>query len=173
MNKRFLEKDIVKIRQLRNEGKTIKDIADSFKTATSSIYYWISEESRKKQLDADKRYYKKHQKERIKYSRIYRKKNKKILTIKDKKKYQERKYRVLYHYSNGKLICSCCKETIYGFLTLEHPNNDGAKHRKEIGGSFAMYKWIIKNNFPKGFQVLCMNCNAAKSWYGKCPHKRY
>ena len=22
--------------------------------------------------------------------------------------------------------------------------------------------WIIKNNFPKGFQVLCHNCNYAK-----------
>jgi len=34
--------------------------------------------------------------------------------------------------------------------------------------------WIRKNNFPKGFQVLCMNCNWGKghSKDNKCPHER-
>ena len=32
--------------------------------------------------------------------------------------------------------------------------------------------WMIKNNFPKGFQVLCHNCNLAKGFYGKCPHEK-
>ena len=34
--------------------------------------------------------------------------------------------------------------------------------------------WIIKNNFPKGFQVLCSNCNFAKGLKknnNKCPMK--
>jgi len=33
-------------------------------------------------------------------------------------------------------------------------------------------KWIIKNDFPKYFQILCHNCNAAKAYprnKGKCP----
>ena len=30
----------------------------------------------------------------------------------------------------------------------------------------------IKNNFPKGFQILCHNCNIAKGHYGKCPHEK-
>ena len=25
-----------------------------------------------------------------------------------------------------------------------------------------LHKWIIENNFPKGFQILCHNCNYAK-----------
>ena len=35
-----------------------------------------------------------------------------------------------------------------------------------------LLKWIIKNNFPKGFQILCHNCNSAKAVYGKCPHEK-
>ena len=172
MKKRFLENDIKKIRQLRNEEKTIQEIANIFHCATSSIYYHTSDESKRKQLESDKRYYKKHQKERIKYSKKYRKKFKHKIAIKDKKERQDKKYKVLYHYSNTKLICACCNESIYEFLTLDHPNNDGAKHRKQIGGSFAIYNWLIKNNYPKGFRVLCMNCNAARGWYGKCPHEK-
>ena len=32
--------------------------------------------------------------------------------------------------------------------------------------------WIIKNNFPEGFKILCHNCNNAKGFYGKCPHQK-
>lgn len=34
--------------------------------------------------------------------------------------------------------------------------------------------WIRKNNFPKGFQILCMNCNWGKgnSKDNKCPHEK-
>jgi len=30
--------------------------------------------------------------------------------------------------------------------------------------------WLRKYNYPKGFQVLCHNCNMAKR-FGVCPHK--
>jgi hypothetical protein len=33
------------------------------------------------------------------------------------------------------------------------------------------YRWLITNNFPDDFQILCHNCNYAKS-HGGCPHKR-
>lgn len=68
--------------------------------------------------------------------------------------------------------CKCCGEEKIEFLTIDHINNDGAKHRKEIGGSSKILNWIIKNNFPKDFQILCFNCNLAKSIYGICPHKK-
>ncbi len=32
-------------------------------------------------------------------------------------------------------------------------------------------QWLITNNFPKGFQILCWNCNYAKGVFGECPHK--
>jgi len=77
---------------------------------------------------------------------------------------------VFVHY--GK-FCACCKCTESVFLTLDHVNNDGAKHRKEIGtGNQALYRWVIKNNFPDSIQVLCFNCNCGKAKNkGICPHK--
>lgn len=74
----------------------------------------------------------------------------------------------------GGYICACCKETTQKFLTIDHVNNDGAKHRKEIGyrGGIGIYLWIYKNAFPPGFQVLCFNCNHGKQLNGGiCPHK--
>lgn len=67
--------------------------------------------------------------------------------------------------------CVCCGEDESVFLVLDHINNDGAAHRKEIGKGGSMYRWIKRNGFPKDlFQILCWNCNAAKSILGRCPH---
>src|SRR5262249_5201946 len=80
----------------------------------------------------------------------------------------------LEHYSNGLLECACCGETEYGFLTLDHPNNDGNIERKEITDkSMGMSWWAIKQNFKPELQVLCMNCNWGRMMNdGKwCPHQ--
>lgn len=79
----------------------------------------------------------------------------------------ERKIRVLSHYSpHG--IPECCnpfgehKEpyTTLEALSIDHINNDGGRHKKEIKKN--LYGWLIKNNFPDGFQTLCMNCQFIK-----------
>lgn len=68
--------------------------------------------------------------------------------------------------------CECCEETAFEFLTIDHINKDGAKHRKQIGRS-KLYRWLVKNNYPKdNFRLLCMNCNFAQGIYGYCPHKK-
>ena len=36
---------------------------------------------------------------------------------------------VIDHYSNGKNCCACCNEKIYEFLTIDHLNGGGTKHR--------------------------------------------
>lgn len=55
-------------------------------------------------------------------------------------------------------------------LTIDHIDNDGGKHRREIK-SLYIYPWIKKNNFPAGFQVLCFSCNHGKQLNGgtRCP----
>jgi len=88
---------------------------------------------------------------------------------KTKQKEQERRRRVVQHYG-GK--CACCGEATYEFLAIDHINGGGNKHRKEVGGGSLMVKWIIKNNFPPLFQILCHNCNNAKAYYGYCPHHK-
>lgn len=74
------------------------------------------------------------------------------------------KDRVLRHYSGGESPkCSQCPVTDPGCMTLDHIENDGSEHRKELGFSGnSFYLWIVKNGFPAGFQVLCMNCNYLK-----------
>jgi hypothetical protein len=87
-----------------------------------------------------------------------------------KRKILENRRLVLNHYG---AFCHCpgCLITEEKFLSLDHIEGGGNKHRREVGGSGApMYRWIIKNNFPPIFQVLCHNCNCAKGFYGKCPH---
>jgi RecB family exonuclease len=75
--------------------------------------------------------------------------------------------RVLDHYGR---ICACCGETREAFLAIDHVDNDGAEHRRKIGGGGnAIYLWLEKNGFPDRFQTLCQNCNWAKS-RGGCPH---
>jgi len=67
--------------------------------------------------------------------------------------------------------CACCGETEMQFLTIDHINNDGAEHKRSLGG-VDLYTWIIRNNYPKTLQCLCYNCNCAKGHYGSCPHKK-
>jgi len=69
--------------------------------------------------------------------------------------------------------CACCGEKTLEFLAIDHINGSGKKHRKELRATGTnLNSWLKKNNFPKGYQILCHNCNLAKGFYGKCPHKR-
>ncbi|MDP3891935.1 hypothetical protein [Nocardioides sp.] len=75
---------------------------------------------------------------------------------------------VLSHYGG---ICVCCGESRYEFLSMDHPNNDGAQHRRDITGP-NFRRWLKRNNFPPGFRVLCINCNFSRGRYGYCPHEK-
>jgi hypothetical protein len=70
----------------------------------------------------------------------------------------------------GGPLCKCCGETIMDFLTIDHINNNGYEHRKKIGGGSKFYYWLRKNKYPKGYRVLCMNCNFGRRTTGNCPH---
>jgi len=73
------------------------------------------------------------------------------------------KMKVLSHYSNNNVVCSICGESRIECLSIDHTSGGGNNHRKAIGtlgGSF--YRWLVKNNFPQGYQVLCMNCQWCK-----------
>lgn len=68
-------------------------------------------------------------------------------------------------------ICVCCKETRIEFLSIDHINQIGWKNRKSIDGGYGLYCKLKRENFPPGYQVLCRNCNGAKSEYWACPHQ--
>ena len=89
------------------------------------------------------------------------------------------KKEIFEHYGGTPPKCACCGETITGFLTLDHINGGGTKHKPNVmkikgGGndSLKYYNWIIDNKFPAIYQILCMNCNWGRRLDGICPHKK-
>lgn len=88
---------------------------------------------------------------------------------------QRLKREVLNAYSGGNPKCSCCGESHIEFLAIDHVEGGGSKHRKSLkpGGLLGtgFYQWLKRNNFPKGFRVLCHNCNHSFGAYGYCPHQ--
>lgn len=90
----------------------------------------------------------------------------------ERKEYANLKQTVVLGYG-GK--CECCGETIPEFLTIDHKNNNGAKHRASGGAIGAkLYRFLIKNNFPRDeYQLLCFNCNCGRQVNGgTCPHRQ-
>jgi hypothetical protein len=88
-------------------------------------------------------------------------------------RYRKLRVKVLSAYCNGEPFCRCCGEKHFEFLSLDHVNDDGAAHRREIATAYdnrAVYQWAVKNGYPDTLQVLCYNCNRAKHIYGECPH---
>lgn len=97
----------------------------------------------------------------------------KSLVNRRKKNNDIMKMKVFQHYSRGNPRCACCGEDMLDFLQIDHIN--GRKkygHDRNFSGS-ALYRWIVKSGFPPDMQVLCANCNFAKSkkqCNGICPH---
>jgi hypothetical protein len=94
------------------------------------------------------------------------------LRAKRKEYYLSVKRQVMDAYGGCK--CACCGEGHLEFLSIDHMENEGAAHRKKLTGDPRngknFYYWLRKNNFPPGYQVLCMNCNFALGHNGFCPH---
>jgi hypothetical protein len=72
----------------------------------------------------------------------------------------EIRHKTFSHYGEEK--CVRCGETKFEFLVLDHIDGGGKKHQKEVGRGSCFYRWLVKNNYPPGFQILCHNCNAEK-----------
>lgn len=87
------------------------------------------------------------------------------------------KLKLLVFINYGGAICKCCGEDTIEFLTIDHINGGGNAHRREIFGKAAgtgssFYRWLKKNCYPTGYQVLCFNCNVSKHMFGICPHQK-
>ena len=92
-----------------------------------------------------------------------------------REKLWQTRLRCLRAYSPEKLACACCGEDIIEFLTLDHLQDrkrDGGVRVGGDRGGQVLFSWLIRMNFPPGFQVLCYNCNCTKSARGQCPHER-
>jgi hypothetical protein len=86
------------------------------------------------------------------------------------------KEKVLEHYSHGTFSCNCCGTSIKDFLVIDHIAGNGNKKFGHSGrrSGVGLYKYLIRNKFPEGYQVLCQNCNKLKgnepTFYCKVHH---
>lgn len=87
--------------------------------------------------------------------------------------YNKIKLEVFNHYSNGDIKCFCCGEKYIEFLTINHINGGGNIERKKLKGKGGkiFYAYLRTNHYPKGYNVLCYNCNCSMGNHGYCPHK--
>jgi hypothetical protein len=99
------------------------------------------------------------------------------------KKFCCERHRVYYHTKLGRLKerdeflaaygnkCDCCGEEEKEFLSLDHINGGGYKHRKSTGTN--IYVVARREGYPKDkYRVLCYNCNLSIGFYGYCPHQK-
>jgi len=89
--------------------------------------------------------------------RLYRLNNPLICKIRVREAQVKKRMLVLNHYG-----CKCqwpegCDVTDPDMLQVDHINGGGNKHRKEINKIF--FNWLIDNDFPPGFRLLCANHN--------------
>jgi len=127
----------------------------------SRLYYELhSEEAREYRRRYRKDYPEKIREENRRYKRTHPNKGKE-----SSRRYQRAlKIEILSYYSDGNLKCVICAEKRLACLSIDHIRGGGEAHRKEIkgtGGGF-FYKWLKKNGYPNGYQVLCMNCQWIK-----------
>lgn len=76
----------------------------------------------------------------------------------------------------GGCRCICCGLEFIELLTIEHPDNDGAEHRRILGckGGHSFYRALKRLGFPTSpkMVVMCFNCNVSRGMYGYCPCQR-
>lgn len=118
-----------------------------------------------------KKQYREKNKEKVRiHAKEYYEENKEELKRKTRERIQKTRMKCLIHYGGNPPKCACCGEMHVEFLTFDHIEGNGRKHREEVGIGNSFYRWLIKENFPDGLQILCYNCNCAIGHYGRCPH---
>ena len=137
------------------------------KCVTASREYWAEfrKRNRERLLLDWREQHKRNKIKRNEQSKEYDKTHKE----QSRQRIQEKRRKCLEHYSDGTVACKCCNENTYEFLSLDHINGGGTQHRRILRKRIE--SWLVQNNFPEGYQVLCHNCNMAKGYYGKCPHE--
>jgi hypothetical protein len=110
--------------------------------------------------DDARNYYKTHRKKCLKRVKKYTMKNHMPILEYVRKWRHKLKVEVFTHYS-PKIKCVRCGYADLRALSIDHINNDGYKHRKTVAAPY-LYAWLKRNNYPSGFQVLCMNCQWVK-----------
>ena len=152
-----------------NKGKILVPLAEQRKKQNKQArvsYAKNKDKMRKK----NRTWYQKHKEsEKIRGKKYHEKYNKEI-----KQRIIDLKLEVMAHYSkviskSDIPVCTCCKEKHIEFLTLDHINGRKSMNHKPSLKADKLCRTLKREGFPKGIQVLCWNCNSAKSDKGVCP----
>jgi len=139
---------------------------------------------KKKYSEYMRKWYKRNREKTLqrvkKYNEAHKEEIKQRYTPKKRREWSRKSNRknkiiVMEYYSGSSPPkCACCGESHIEFLEIDHIGGGGCEHRRKLGlvGGTVFYRWLIKNNFPKGFRVLCANCNRAYGSYKYCPHNK-
>ena len=133
----------------------------------------LSDEERKKRHRVyQKRYISKPgmKEKRAKWNKDWRQKNKERYNLAKREYRFKLKMEVISQYTEGKMNCSICGyDKDLDALCIDHINDDGSQHRKQLGCSArnsvsgtTIYERIKALGFMEGLQVLCFNCNTIK-----------
>jgi len=117
----------------------------------------------------------KNKEQENKLSRIYNKTHRKERRETERRYWHKIKLETFIAYSGNPPECACCHERNIEFLSIDHIEGNGLKHRKSLGyeGFGArFYLWLKKHGYPPGYRVLCYNCNLSRGFFGYCPHER-
>lgn len=131
--------------------------------------------NREKRLASVKAYYEANRSAKLEYAKKWHQENLDRVNVYRKKTALKLRSDVFEAYG-GK--CLCCGETTLLFLTIDHIDGDGNRHRKKVLGSHLkagthFYRWLRQNDYPSGFRILCFNCNMGRHRNGGvCPHER-
>jgi hypothetical protein len=75
-------------------------------------------------------------------------------------KYRKEIKRSVFAHYDTKCSWPGCNITDEDMLQIDHIDGGGRKHYEEMGGGGGrLYRWLLENNFPAGFRILCANHN--------------
>lgn len=172
-----------KVLQMSKKGLKPKEISEKINADYKKVRYIVEHERIRQRRVEKPELYRDAKYKRRKNARYHKNKlkNKDRLNARSRELVKSRKLVVVEHYSARKLKCNCCGVKGIEFLTIDHimPRKEMEKNKqlKKIGYKALrrgnpLCQWLITNNFPKGFQILCWNCNTAKGILGMCPHQK-
>jgi hypothetical protein len=121
------------------------------------------QENKEKENQIGREYYQKNKEKKLERTHNYQHKNASMISAQKSTRNKAAKADALTHYGNGKIACVKCGFNDIRALSIDHIDGSGADKRKERRSTGVnLYGWLKRNNYPEGFQTLCMNCQAEK-----------
>lgn len=122
-----------------------------------------------------KQYYQEHKEEAKAYSQEHKEEKRVSMVLwrqENKGKLREYKQRsrlslkvaIFTHYGKGKCACVKCGESRLACLSIDHCNGRKAAGDDRTLTGENIYYWLRKQDYPEGYQTLCMNCQWVKRY---------